>query len=149
MKQKVIKKVRVIIYDVKNGKPYFLILRRILNWRGWEFLKETMKPDETSLQTAKRGIKEETKLKKFKIIKKFNYRENWRAKAKNFSIICLYIAWADMNQKISLKQRITEHSGYAWVDKKTALKRLTWPKTRKFFRNLKFDYLKYYLKHLN
>jgi len=148
MKQKVIKKVRVIIYDVKNGKPYFLILRRVLNWRGWEFLKETIKPGETTLQATKRGIKEETHLKKPRIVKEFHYHENWRAMAKNFSIVCLYIAWADMKQKILLKQRITEHNGYAWVDKKTALKKLTWPKTRRFFRNLKFDYLKYYPKHL-
>jgi len=140
MKKKVIKKVRAIIYDVKGGKPYFLILRRVLNWQGWEFLKETMEPGETVLQTIKRGIKEETKLKKFKILKKFNYQENWRAMGKDFSIVCLYVVKADMKQKISLKQEITEHNKYAWVDKKTALQKLTWPKTRKFFRDLKFDY---------
>ncbi|HOX21712.1 MAG TPA: NUDIX hydrolase [Candidatus Paceibacterota bacterium] len=148
MKFKPIKKVRAIIYDIKDGKPYFLILRRVLNWRGWEFLKETMEPGETTLQTIKRGIKEETKLKKFKILKKFNYRENWRAMGRDFSIVCLYVVRADMRQKISLKQDITEHNKYAWVDKKTALRKLTWPKTRKFFRELKFDYSKNYPKHL-
>lgn len=142
MKSKPIKKVRAIIYDIKDGKPYFLILRRVLNWRGWEFLKETMEPAETTSQTIKRGIREETKLKKFKILKKFNYRENWRAMGKDFSIVCLYVVRADMKQKISLKQDITEHNKYVWVDKKTALQKLTWPKTRKFFRELKFDYLK-------
>lgn len=142
MKRTVIKKVRAIIYDIKDGQPYFLILGRVLNWRGWEFLKETMEPGETTLQTIKRGIKEETKLKKFKILKKFNYRENWQAMGKNFSIVCLYVVRAEMKQKISLKQDIIEHNKYAWVDEKTALKKLTWPKTRKFFKNLKFDYLK-------
>lgn len=142
MRSKPIKKVRAIIYDIKGGKPYFLILHRVLNWRGWEFLKETMAPGGTVLQTLKRGIKEETKLKKFKILKKFNYQENWQAIGKNFSIICLYVVRADMNQKISLKQEIIEHNKYAWVNKKTALKKLTWSKTRKFFKDLKFDYLK-------
>lgn len=142
MKKAVIKKVRAIIYDIKGDKPYFLILRRVLNWRGWEFLKETMKSGETTLQTVRRGIKEETKLKKFKILKKFNYHENWQVAEKDFSIVCLYVVRTDMNQKISLKQEIIEHNKYAWVDKKTALKKLTWPKTRKFFKDLKFDYLK-------
>src|SRR4030042_161044 len=61
---------RAIIYDIKNGKPYFLILHRSLRWRGWEFLKETIEKGETSRQTLIRGIQEETGLKSFKIIKR-------------------------------------------------------------------------------
>lgn len=134
-RKKTIKKVRAVIYDIKNGQPYFLILHRILRWRGWEFLKETIEPAETPLVALKRGIKEETKLKKFKIIKSLNYKEKWRALGNIYLIVNTFLVRADKKQKISLKQEVIEHNKYEWANKETALKKLTWPKTKTLLKN--------------
>jgi len=131
-----IKKVRAIIYDIKDNKPYFLILHRILRWEGWEILKETIEKGENPEKALLRGIKEETKLRKFKIIRKLDKKEKWQAKGINYSIVETYLAKADMNEKIFLKQEIVEHDKYQWVDKKTAIKKLTWPKTKNLLKNL-------------
>ena len=134
--KKTVKKVRAIIYDIKNDKPCFLILHRILRWKGWEPLKETIEKRETLWQTLVRGIKEETKLKKFKIIKRLGKQEKWRVNGINYVIVDTFLVRADMNDKISLKQEIIEHDKYQWVDKKTALKKLTWPKTKEILKNI-------------
>ena len=134
--KKTVKKVRAIIYDIKNDKPYFLILHRVLRWKGWEPLKETIKKRETFRQTLVRGIKEETKLKKFKIIKRLGKQEKWRVDGINYVIVDTFLVRVDMNDKISLKQEIIEHDRYRWADKKTALEKLTWPKTKEILKNI-------------
>ena len=131
-----IKKVQAIIYDFKDGKYYFLILHRVLRWKGWEFLKGTLRKEETPKQAIKREIKEETKLKNFKIIKSLHQKEKWETEGKKYVIVDVFLVKAEMNEKISLKQRKIEHNQYLWADKKTALKKLTWPKTKEFLRNI-------------
>ncbi len=74
-RRKPIKKVRAIIYDIKDNQPYFLILHRVLRWQGWEFVKETLEPGENVIGALKRGIKEETGLKNFEIIKSLDKQE--------------------------------------------------------------------------
>jgi hypothetical protein len=139
MKKRKVKKVRAIIYDIKNGEFYFLILHRILRWKGWEILKETLEKKETPLKALKRGIEEETKLKDFKIIKSLNGEEKWILGSINYSIIDTFLVRADMSQKISLKQEIVEHDKYEWVDRKTAVRKLTWPKTKELLEKLEIN----------
>jgi len=139
-KKKVIKKsYRAIIYDIKNSKPYFLILHRSLRWRGWEFLKETIEKGETSRQTLARGIKEETGIEEFKIIKRLDLQEKWKEDGINYIIADSFLVRANMKQKISLKQEIIEHDKYKWVEKKEALRKLTWPKTKEIFKNIEIN----------
>jgi len=136
MKKKAVKKVRAVIYDIKDNQPQFLIFHRILRWKGWEILKETIEKGETLRQALIRGIKEETGIKHFKIIKKLNKQDKWRANEINYYIVDTFLVRADMNDKISLKQEVIEHDGYKWVDKKTALKRLTWPTPQKLLKEI-------------
>ena len=139
MKKRKVKKVRAIIYDIKNGEFYFLILHRILRWKGWEMLKETIEKKETSLEALERGIIEETGLKDFEIIENLGKKEKWTLGSVNYSIVDTFLVRANMSQKISLKQEIVEHDKYAWVDRKTAIRKLTWPKTKELFRKLKIN----------
>lgn len=139
LKKRQIKKVRAIIYDTKNGKPYFLILRRILRWEGWEILKETLEKNETLIDALKRGIFEETKLKNFEIIKSLGEKEEWVFEENNYFIADTFLVRADMDQKISLKQKVVEHDKYEWVEKETAIEKLTWPRTKNLFRKLKIN----------
>ncbi len=129
-----VKKVQAVIYDTKKGEPYFLILHRVLNWHGWELHKGTIEYNESFKQTLKREIIEETGLKNFKITKPlgisfyFNKRKD--------RIMEVFLVKASMKQKISFsKNPKREHDGYLWVDKNTALKKLTWPNARKIIRN--------------
>jgi len=139
MKKRKVKKVRAIIYDIENGEPYFLILHRILRWKGWETLKETLERKETSIKALERGIIEETGLKDFEIIENLGKKEKWDFRGNNYSIVDTFLVRVNMNRKISLKQEIIEHDKYAWVDRKTAMRKLTWPETKELFRKLKIN----------
>jgi len=139
MKKKAIKKVRAIIFDIENNEPYFLILHRILRWEGWEALKETIEKGEAPKEALSRGIKEETGLKEFTIVKSLRAKEKWTVSGNNYVIIATFLVRADKKQKISLKQDVVEHDKYAWVDKKTAVEELTWPKTKNLFAKLQIN----------
>lgn len=130
------KKVRAIIYDLKDNVPYFLILHRILRWNGWEILKETIEPGENFEDAINRGIKEETGLEKFKIIKDLNKTEKWQANGIDYEIAATFLIKADMNENISLKQEIVEHDNYEWADKETAISKLTWPETKELIKQV-------------
>jgi 8-oxo-dGTP pyrophosphatase MutT (NUDIX family) len=138
-RKKLLKKVRAIIYDIKDNQPYFLILHRVLRWQGWEFVKETLEPGENIEDVLKRGIKEETGLKNFEIIKSLDKQEKWQVLGNDYFVMNVFLVKADMNQKISLKQKVIEHDGYQWLDKETALKKLTWPESRKLLKELKIN----------
>lgn len=135
-KSMTIKKVRAIIYDIKEGQPYFLIFHRVLRWTGWEILKGTVKPGETNEQALKREIREETGLKKFEIIKSLNKQEKWQASGNDYIIVDVFLVRADMDEKVFLKQKIVEHDDYQWASKKTALKKLTWSKSRELLKEI-------------
>ena len=130
------KKVRAIIYDLKDNVPYFLILHRILRWNGWEILKETMGPGENFEDAINRGIKEETGLENFKIIKDLNKTEKWRVGENDYEIAATFLIKADMNENISLKQEIVEHDNYEWADRETAISKLTWPETKELIKQV-------------
>lgn len=131
-----IKKVRAVIYDIKEGKAHFLILHRILRWSGWEILKETIEQGEALIEALERGIKEETQLKNFEIIHNLNKTEKWQKDGIDYEIAATFLVKADADEKISLKQEINEHDGYEWVDKETAIERLTWPETKKTIKEI-------------
>jgi hypothetical protein len=131
----IMKKVRAVIYDVKDNEPYFLILHRILRWSGWEILKETMEPGENFEDTLKRGIKEETGLKNFEITKDLDKTEKWQADGIDYEIAATYLVKADMNEKISLKQEIIEHDDYDWADEETVISKLTYLETKELIKH--------------
>ena len=129
-------KVQAIIYDLNGGTPYFLLFHRILHWRGWELLKETMEPGETQMQSLRRGIREETNLRRFLIEKRLNKRFTWKWNGKQVFIAQVYLVRAPMQQKIDIRQDVMEHDAYRWVTKKEALKMLTHANQRQLLREL-------------
>lgn len=130
------RKVRAIIYDIKDGKPHFLILRRVLRWNGWEILKETLESGETAEEALIRGIKEETGLKHFEIVRNLNKTEKWEKDGIKYEIIATFLVKADMDEEISLKQETIEHSDYQWAEKEEAVDKLTYSETKELINNL-------------
>jgi len=130
------KKVRAIIYNIKDNKPYFLILHRILRWNGWEILKETIEPGENLEQALTRGIKEETGLNNFEIIRNLNKIEKWQKDGIDYEIAATFLVKADIDERISLSQEIIEHDDYEWAEKETAITKLTYSETKELIKNL-------------
>ncbi len=127
---KVIKKVVAVLYDLKDGVPYYLILHRKLRWHGWELLKETKEDHETHLETLKRGIREETGLTDFKIRGNLGHSFEWMWGDFRVLVEEVFLVKVDMTKPITLKQRVVEHDAYLWTDKQTALQRLTYENAR-------------------
>jgi len=122
---KSIRKVMAVLYDLKDGKPYYLILHRVLRWNGWELLKGTVNVGESLEQAIKREIHEETGLGEFSVKFKLGKKIEWIWGDYRVIVDEIFVVRADMTKAITLKQRIVEHDAYLWADKNTVLARLT------------------------
>lgn len=128
------KAVFIVTYLKSKNKILYLILKRKLHWKGWEFPKGGIKSFETKKRAIKREIKEETgsnalKIKKFNISGKFKYHKKFKDRpgfiGQSFSLYACKIP----KNKIKFDKR--EHSNYKWVNFKDAIKKLKWANQRK------------------
>jgi len=123
----------VVIYRKIQDRLQYLILKRKLNWKGWEFPKGRVKKDESVIKTIKREIKEETGqvpyyIKKYTVIGKFDYKKLIDSKPEFVgSKYRLYSAEIKENK---IKIDSNKHNDYKWVDFKTAIKHLEWKNQR-------------------
>ena len=74
------KAVFIIVYSRIKNQIYYLILKRKLHWKGWEFPKGGLRKGEKILDAVKREVKEETglmpiKTKKFNISGRYKYHK--------------------------------------------------------------------------
>lgn len=119
----------IVVYR-KNGKTInYLLLKRKLHWKGWEFPKGGKKAGESDFDTIKRELKEETGLKFISIQrygKKGRYKYDKKAlKDRNFygQTYVLYSARVK-SEKVKIDRR--EHTTYKWVGFHKAISMLTW-----------------------
>ena len=135
MKGKYRNAVFVVAYSRKKDKVYYLILKRKLHWKGWEFPKGGTKPFfiETKTDAVRRELKEETnlkilKIKQFDVSGKYKYRKKLPDRkgivGQKFSLYAAEV------EKGKVKLDKLEHSGYKWVEFKEAIKKLTWQNQR-------------------
>jgi len=130
------KAVFIVTYArTKRGIEY-LILKRQLHWKGWEFPKGGIQILERKKTAVKRELFEETRLNpKFGKIKKHNYSGKYKYskvledrvnfKGQTFSLYSVEV------KKARAKVDNYEHSGSKWVDFKQAQKLLKWPNQKK------------------
>lgn len=127
----------VLAYTLENTKPEYILLKRKLHWKGWEFAKGKIELGETKVQTAKRELLEETGLRAIKIRKfpyngKYNYRkilpDRPKYKGQTFSLFGAEVK----KDRVSLDPK--EHNGHKWVNFTNAHKMLTWGDQKKSLR---------------
>jgi len=134
IKMKYRKAVFIVTYSKSKDKTFYLILKRKLHWKGWEFPKGGIKSFETKKRAIKREVKEETglnalRIKKFNVSGKFKYHKKFKDRlgfiGQSFSLYSVEVK----KNRIKIDKR--EHSDYKWIDFKEAMKKLTWSNQRK------------------
>lgn len=132
-KKKYRKGIFLVVYRKKRYKIRYLILKRKLHWKGWEFPKGGKKAGESDFDTIRRELCEETGLKPVSVHRydkkgKYQY-DKGAVEDRNFygQTFVLYSAQVD-SMKIKLDK--LEHENFKWVDFDEAMLRLTWPNQR-------------------
>ncbi len=119
----------VVAYKKEKGKIFYLLLKRKLHWKGWEFPKGGIDFLETKRHCVKRELKEETGLT-IKKINKFNFSGKYLYKkpladrknviGQKFSLFSAEVYPGE------IKIDEHEHESAEWLDYNNAIKRLTW-----------------------
>jgi len=129
MTEKYRKAVFIVAYSKSNNKIEYLLLKRKLHWKGWEFPKGGAEEKEKPLDAVKREVKEETGLKilnikNFKLNGKYDYDKKYLDR-KDFigQTYSLYSAEVKKSNVLLDKQ---EHSDFKWLEFNKALGLLTW-----------------------
>jgi len=134
------KGVFIVTYRVEiDGKMSYIILKRKLHWKGWEFPKGGVEKQESLIEAVRREVKEECGMKVINIknhhVKgKFNYDKKSQEDRKYFgqSYNLFSAEVKDGTKKVKIDKR--EHSDYKWLRYGKALKMLTWENQRKALR---------------
>lgn len=129
MKGKLRKGVFGVVYSFEKNKPVYLILKRKLHWKGWEFVKGKIELFETKKMTVKREVFEETGLR-VSNIKKHNFEGKYLyekpLKDRPGIIGQTFVLYSAEAKKGKVKFDPLEHSGFKWMFYKDAIKNLTY-----------------------
>ena len=129
----------IVIYYINKSarKPIYLLLKRKLHWKGWEFPKGKIEKGESKDKTARREAWEESglrviKLKKYNVSGKYLYskilkdRPGYKGQT--------YTLFAGEVKKGPVRLEKKEHSGHIWLPFNEAVKKLTWPSQKRCLR---------------
>ena len=133
----------VVYRTTQKGENKFLLLHRVQNWKGYEFVKGGTIGGESEWQTVDREMKEEAGLKILEV-KKVPYKIEYKwpveivkdRKEFNGASLDLFLVHVK-GEKVKLDHN--EHDNYKWVAAEKALKYLTYKDQKKA--------LKYVLEH--
>lgn len=119
-----IKGVQIITYD-NNGDLYFLILRRVEGWKGWEFPKALIKGEETEDKAVERLVKDQVGISKFKVVKQLNSTQAFQD-GQDTHVFQFYLVNASMNIPVKNYAQSKKHDNYLWATRDSVEKKLTW-----------------------
>jgi 8-oxo-dGTP pyrophosphatase MutT (NUDIX family) len=129
MNSKYRKGVFIVTYKKESDKIKYLLLKRSLHWKGWEFPKGGLKKTEGIRKAIQRELKEETGLRVLKIQKfgksgKYKYNKELadrkRVEGQTYSLYSAEVG----KGKVKIDKR--EHSGFKWCDFREAVEKLSW-----------------------
>lgn len=124
-----------VVYKKENSKILYLLLKRKLHWKGWEFPKGGIEKGESEITAVKREVKEETSLKVLKINKyafkgKYSYSSQAKKDRPGYAGQSYLLYSAEVkSEKVKFDKR--EHSGFKWLEYQEALKSLSWPNQKR------------------
>jgi ADP-ribose pyrophosphatase YjhB (NUDIX family) len=118
------KGVQVITYD-NNGELFFLILRRVEDWKGWEFPKTMLNESETEEQAVKRLMDDQVGISKSKTIKKLNSTQAFQD-GQDTHVFSFYLVNASMNIPVKNYAHAKKHDNYLWAMQDSVERKLTW-----------------------
>jgi 8-oxo-dGTP pyrophosphatase MutT (NUDIX family) len=118
------KGVQVIIYD-NNGELFFLILRRVEGWHGWEFPKTLIHEGETDEQAVVRLVDDQVGISKSRMIKKLNTTQAFQD-GQDTHVFQIYLVNASMNIPVKNYAAAKKHDNYLWAMRESVQAKLTW-----------------------
>ena len=135
----------IVTYRKSDNKIFYLILKRKLHWKGWEFPKGGINNKKQILEEVKRELKEETgqiliKVKSFNVSGKYYYDKEYKDRPGFNGQTYLLFSAEIKNERINLDN--IEHSGYKWLEFEKAWAKLKWPNQRICLRIVNKDLMK-------
>ena len=134
----------VVAYSINEKNiPEFILLKRQLHWKGWEFCKGKIEKGEKQIDAVKRELKEETGISintkdivDHKIAGKYFYPKWFTLRpGKMGQTYHLYSVKVKKPKTITLDP--LEHNGHKWVTFEKAIKLITYPNQRQSLRIVK------------
>ncbi len=128
-----------IVYKKDESEIRFLVLHRILLWKGWEFPKGGIEKGEIEETAIKRELKEEAGLEKIRIIEKlpmqikYKYPKEYAEKFKDSETVqSVYVVRAFQDDiKLPAYHGVAEHDEFKWLQYEDARKLLTHAQQKK------------------
>jgi 8-oxo-dGTP pyrophosphatase MutT (NUDIX family) len=118
------KGVQVIIYD-NNGEMFFLILRRVEGWHGWEFPKTLIHDGEAEEQAVARLVDSQVGISKSRLVKKLNSTQAFQD-GQDTHLFEIYLVNASMNIPVKNYAAAKKHDNYLWAMVDSVQHKLTW-----------------------
>ncbi|HIJ01271.1 TPA: NUDIX domain-containing protein [Candidatus Woesearchaeota archaeon] len=116
--------VQIIAYD-NNGDLFFLILRRVEGWKGWEFPKTLIQNDESEDAAVERLMKDQVGISKHKFVKKLNSTQAFQD-GQDTHVFQFHLVTASMNIPVKNYANTKKHDNYLWAMLDSVQNKLTW-----------------------
>ncbi len=118
------KGVQIITYD-NNGELFFLILRRVEGWKGWEFPKTLIREGEKEEDAVNRLVKDQVGISKHRIVKSMNSTQAFQD-GQDTHVFQFFLINASMNIPVKNYNADKKHDNYLWAMLESVKSKLTW-----------------------